>query len=120
VLVLVADALVVKVAGPVVAAAAELVWVLRIVVAVIVGGVAVALLDGSVWRWRRRRLGAARTSYPHSRIPVRAAQPLPQERQAPELPVTSRRELPGGLHLHFHVVSAEDAAAILERHRHDG
>jgi hypothetical protein len=30
------------------------------------------------------------------------------------------RELPGGLHLHFHGVSAEEVAAIIERHRQGG
>jgi len=93
---------------------------LGIVVAVIAGGAAVALLGGWAWRWHRRRLDAARTSDPHTRVPVRAAQPLPQERQAPGLPATPARELPGGLHLHFHGVSAEDVAAIVERHRHGG
>src|SRR5204862_7821139 len=34
------------------------------------------------------------------------APPPPQERQAPELTATPGRELPGGLHLHFHDVSA--------------
>jgi hypothetical protein len=118
-LVLAGAALAAKLAGPVGAAAAELVWVLGIVVAIIAGGAAVALMGGWAWRWRRRRLDAART-YPQSRIPVRAAPPLPQERQAPELPAASRRELPGGLHLHFHGVSAEDVAAIIERHHPDG
>jgi hypothetical protein len=32
-----------------------------------------------------------------------------------ELPAKSQRELPGGLHLHFHGVKAEDIAAILVR-----
>jgi hypothetical protein len=50
---------------------------------------------------------------------VRATAPLPQERQAPELPAASRRELPGDLHLHFPGVSAEDVAAIL-RHQEEG
>jgi hypothetical protein len=96
----------VKVAGPVAAAAAELVWMLGIVVAVIAGGAVVALLGGWAWRWRRRRLGAARTSYPHSRIPVRAAPPLPQSPPASERPP----EVP----CHFHV-SAEEMAAILRQ-----
>ncbi len=74
------------------------------------------------WRWRRPRLDAARTMPPafaKAKV-VRAAPPLPRERQAPELTATTGRELPGGLHLHFHGVSAEDAAAIIDRHRPDG
>jgi hypothetical protein len=46
--------------------------------------------------------------------------PLPQERQAPELTAAPTRERPGGLHLHFHGVSTEEVAAIIERHRPDG
>ena len=72
------------------------------------------------WRWRRPRLDAARTMPPAFAKMVRAAQPLPRERQAPELTTTRGRERPGGLHLHFHGVSAEDVAAIIERHRQDG
>jgi hypothetical protein len=72
------------------------------------------------WRWRRPRLDAARTMPPAFAKMVRAAPPLPRERQAPELTTTRGRERPGGLHLHFHGVSAEDVAAIIERHRQDG
>ncbi len=74
------------------------------------------------WRWRRPRLDAARTMPPafaKAKV-VRAAPPLPRERQAPELTATTGRELPGGLHLHFHGVSAEEVATILERHRYGG
>jgi hypothetical protein len=101
----------VKVAGPVAAAAAELVWVLGIVVAVIAGGAAIAFMVALASRWRRRRPDAARTSYPHTRIPVRAAPPLPQPPPAIERPPE--------VHYHFHI-SAEDAGAIIERHRPDG
>jgi hypothetical protein len=45
-LVLAGAALAAKLAGPVGAAAAELVWVLGIVVAIIAGGAAVALMGG--------------------------------------------------------------------------
>src|SRR6185437_14185114 len=48
---------------------------------------------------------------------VRAAPPLPQTPRARELPAESQRELPGGLHLHFHGVKAEVIAAILVRER---
>jgi hypothetical protein len=39
---------------------------------------------------------------------VRAAPPLRPERQASALPSEPARELPGGLHLHFHGIPAED------------
>jgi len=74
------------------------------------------------WRWRRPRLDAARTAPPafaQAKV-VRAAPPLRQERQASELTTTHGRELPGGLHLRFHGVSAQDVAAIIERHRRGG
>ena len=104
------------------AAAAELFHVLVIVAGVIVGIGAVCMGGLLARRWHRPRLDAARTAPPtfaQAKV-VRAAPPLPQERQAPELPAASRRELPGGLHLHFHGVSAEDVAAIIEHHRQDG
>jgi hypothetical protein len=104
------------------AAAAELFHVLVIVAGVIVGIGAVCVGGLLAWRWRRPRLDAARTAPPafaKAKV-VRAAPPLPQERQARQLPGVSGRELPGGLHLHFHGVSAEDVAAIIECHRPDG
>jgi hypothetical protein len=122
VLVIVGAALAVNVAGPVVAAVGELFHVLVIVAGVIVGVGAVCVGGLLAWRWRRPRLDAARTAPPafaQAKV-VRAAPPLPRERQAPELTSTPGRELPGGLHLHFHGVSAEDFAAIIERHRPDG
>jgi len=45
--------------------------------------------------------------------------PLPRERQAPELPATSGGELPGGLHLHLHGVTAEQVAAIVRQQEDD-
>ena len=74
------------------------------------------------WRHDRPRLDAARTAPPafaKAKV-VRAAPPLPQERQAPELTATPGHKLPGGLHLHFHGVSGDDVAAIIEHHRHGG
>jgi hypothetical protein len=110
------------VAGPVTAAVVELVHVLVILAGVIVGVGAVGVGGLLAWRWRRPRQDAARTMPPSfaSAKVVRAAPPPPRERQVPELTSTPGRELPGGLHLHFHGVSAEDVAAILERHRHGG
>jgi hypothetical protein len=45
----------------------------------------------------------------------RSLMPLPRERRAAELPRAPQRELPGGLHLHLHGLSAEDLAAIFNR-----
>jgi len=56
-------------------------------------------------RTRPRRLG--------NRQPARAARPLPPQRAA--LPPAA-----GQVHLHFHGVTAEDVAAIIEHHRQDG
>jgi hypothetical protein len=71
------------------------------------------------WRWRRPRLDAARTAPPAFAKVVRSALPLPQERQAPQLTATTGYKRPGGLHLHFHGVSADDVAALL-RHQEEG
>ena len=104
------------------AAAAELFHVLVIMAGVIVGIGAVCVGGLLAWRWRRPRLVAARTAPPAfaSAKVVRAAPPLPRERQAPELTTTPGRELPAAFTLHLHGVSAEDVAAILEHHRRDG
>ena len=112
VLVIVAAALL----GPaVVAAVAELLRVLLIVAGVIVGVGAASLAGLLAWRWRSRK-DAARAMPPLPRKMARAAQPLPKAQPAHALPTGRQRELPGGLHLHFHGVSAEDVAAIL-RHQ---
>ncbi|MGN6175493.1 MAG: hypothetical protein ACTHPS_21470, partial [Streptosporangiaceae bacterium] len=85
VLVVLGAALAVRLAGPVLAAA-EVVYVLGIVVAVTVGGAAVALMVALASRWRRRRLDAARAEVPAAHLPLRAAQPLPHLRHAIERP----------------------------------
>ena len=97
----------VKVAGPVVAAAAEVVYVFGIVVAATVGGAAVAFMVAQAWRRRRRRLDAARAEVLTAHLPLRAAQPLPHSRRAIERP----REV----HLHLHGVSAAELAAIIRQ-----
>ena len=110
VLVVLGAALAVRLAGPVLAAA-EVVYVLGIVVAVIVGGAAVALMVALASRWRRRRLDAARAEVPAAHLPLRAAQPLPPSRHAIERP----REV----HLHLHGVSAAELAAIIRQQREE-
>jgi hypothetical protein len=95
----------VTLAGPVVAAASEIVYVLMIVVAVLVSAGAAGAVGVLIWRWHHPRPIAVRAvQAPKS---VGAAQPLPEPPRAIE---------PGGqLHLHFHGVTAEDVAEILRR-----
>ena len=101
--------------GPAVAAAvAELVHVLLIVAGVIVGVGAAGLAGLLAWQLRRTRVDAARAMPPRTLV-ARAAPPLLQARRASELPAAPQREPPGGLHLHFHGLDAEDVAAILNR-----
>jgi hypothetical protein len=111
VLVVRGGALAVRLAGPVVAAAAEVVYALGIVVAATVGGVAVALIVAQAWRWRRRRLDAARAEVLTAHLPLRAAQPLLHSRRAIERP----REV----HLHLHGVSAAELAAIVRQQQEE-
>jgi hypothetical protein len=113
VLVVIGAALAVKLAGPVLDAAAELLRVLLIAAGVIVGVGAASLVGLIAWRWRSQK-DAARAMPPRTLV-ARAAPPLPQARRAGELPAAPQREPPGGLHLHFHGLDAEDVAAILNR-----
>ena len=100
--------------GPAVAAAvAELIHVLLIAAGVIAGVGAASLAGLLAWRWRSRK-DAARAMPPRTLV-ARAAPPLPQARRTAELPAAPQREPPGGLHLHFHGLDAEDVAAILNR-----
>ena len=105
-------AVVVSVAGPVVAAVGELVHILLIAVAVIGGLAAVGLVAFIAYRVRRRRSLPVAARVLPSPVQARAAQPLPEPRtalgHAPEVHV----------HHHWHGVSAEDVAAVLDR-RHD-
>jgi len=114
-LVLVGVALAVKLAGPVLGAVGELVHVLLVAVFIIAGAGAAGVVTLLTLKWRGARADAARIMPPLRQQMVRAASPLPQERRAAQLPAESQRELPGGLHLHFHGVTAEDIAAILDR-----
>jgi hypothetical protein len=114
-LVLAGAALAVKAAPAILGAAAELLHVVLIVVFIVACTGAVGVVALLALKCRRARAGAAaRTMPPLPPQVVRAAPPLPQERRVGELPRESQRELPGGLHLHFHGISAEDVAAILQ------
>jgi hypothetical protein len=113
VLVVIGAALAVKLAGPVLDAAAELLRVLLIAAGVIVGVGAASLVGLIAWRWRSRK--AAARAMPPRPLVARAAPPLLQARRAGEPPAAPQREPPGGLHLHFHGLDAEDVAAILDR-----
>jgi hypothetical protein len=100
VLVVLAAALAVKLAGPVLTAVSELLQMVLIAAAVIVGVSAAGLVALLTWRWHHRHTDAARATLPHpgAVTPLhgvaRAAQPLPQARQAPELPSAPAHELP--------------------------
>ena len=80
VLVLFGAALAVKLAGPVLDAAAELLRVLLIAAGVIVGAGAASLVGLIAWRWRSRK-DAARAMPPRTLV-ARAAPPLPQARRS--------------------------------------
>jgi len=110
-------ALAVKLAGPVLDAAAELLRVLLIAAGVIVGVGAASLVGLIAWRWRSRK-DAARAMPPRTLV-ARAAPPLPQARRAAELPAAPQREPPGGLHLRFHSLDAAQVAAIIARQQED-
>jgi hypothetical protein len=112
-LVILGAALFVNAAPVVLGAAAELLHVFLIVAGVVVGTGAAGVVGLLTWRWRRKRLTAARAGHAlqgavHPLPAVaRAAQPLPEPRpaieRAPEV------------HLHLHGVSAEDVAAIIRQ-----
>jgi hypothetical protein len=111
VLVVVGAALVVKLAGPVLAAVAELVRVILIVAGVILGIGIAGLVGLLAFRVRRRLRGAARVEPPNPGAVsplhgvARAARPLPQPRPAIEHPTE--------VHLHLHRITHADIAAIL-------
>ena len=115
VLVVLAAALAVKLAGPVLGALAELLHVFLIVAGVVVGVGAAGLVGLLTWRWRRTQADAARAMPPLPSKVARAAQPLPQARPARVLPAERQRELPGGLHLHFRGLDAARVAAVIAR-----
>jgi hypothetical protein len=103
---------VVAIARPVAAAVAVLVHILLIVAAVLAGVAAVTLVAYVAWRVRRSR---------HESRPAPAALPPGVARAAQPLPAPQQRAIEGGgqLHLHFHGVTAEDVADIIERNRQE-
>jgi hypothetical protein len=103
VLVVLAAALAVKAAPVALAAIAELLHMVLILAAGIVGLGAVGLVGLLACRWRCTRLDAARTVTQRAPASVRAAQPLPEPRPAVER----------APEVHLHGITAEDVAAIL-------
>jgi type VI protein secretion system component VasK len=103
-----------SVAGPVIAVAAELLRAVLIAAAVILG---LGLAGGAAlvaWRLRRGRQNAPLVVHQARPVTQRPAESLP----APQRPPIGRA---AEVHLHFHGVTAEDAAAILDgRNRPDG
>jgi hypothetical protein len=111
-LVILGAALFINAAPVVLGAAAELLHVFLIVAGVLVGTGAAGVVGLLTWRWRRKRLTAARAGHAlQGTVPplpgvTRAAQPLPKPRPVIERPA---------VHLHFHGVNAEDVAAIIRQ-----
>ena len=107
VLVVVGLVLLASIAGPVVAAVADLVRVVLITLAVVAG---LAVLGGAglvAWRLRRGRPNAPRVVGVVTPGLLRPSRAPPAPRHAIEYPRV--------VHLHFHGVTAEDVAAIIAR-----
>ena len=102
-------------AGPVVHAATDVIEVLAIVVAAIVG---LALATGAAlvaWRLRSVRQNTPRVVHQVPPATRRAAESLPApQRSVAALPAPERS---AEIHLHLHGMSAEDVAAIIRKHR---
>ena len=112
--VVLAAALAVKLAGPVLTAASEFLQMVLIAAGISVGVGAAGVVGLLTWRWRRhRRTDAARATLPHpgAVAPLhgvaRAAPPLPKPPPA--------FERPPEVHLRLHKITAEDLAAIAPR-----
>jgi hypothetical protein len=112
VLVVAGAALAVKLAAPVLAAAAELLNIVLIAAAVILGLGAAGLVALLARRWRRTLAGAARTTPLRIPIVARAARPLPEPEPAIERPAE--------VHLHLYGISAADIATILRQQQLPG
>jgi hypothetical protein len=120
--VVLAVAVVASIAGPVVHAAAELVRAVVIAAAVILG---LGLAAGAAlvaWRLRRGRQNAPLVVHQARPVTRRPAESLPvPQRSAAPLPASNPAATgqAAELHLHFHGLTAEEAAAIV-RHAHPG
>jgi hypothetical protein len=108
-----------SIAGPVVHAAVELLRVVLIAAAVILGLAALGGAGLVAWRLRRGRQNAPLVVHQVPPVTWRPAESLPvPQRSVAALPAPER---PAEIHLHLHGVSAEDIAAILaEGNRPDG
>jgi hypothetical protein len=100
-----AAALIASVAGPVAAAVAGVIEAVLVVLAVIVGLAVAGGLALVAYRVRGRRANTVPPGIIHAPPPARPV----QARTVPR--AIERREV----HLHFHGVTAEDVAAIIER-----
>jgi hypothetical protein len=110
VLVLVGAALVVTIAGPVVAAVAELVHIVLIVAAVLLGLGAAALVAYVALRLRHSRADrVTAVAFPRP-VPPRPGESLSATRR----PAIGQ---PAEVHLHFHGVAPEDIAAAIRHVR---
>jgi hypothetical protein len=92
-------------AGPILAAVAELVHLVLIVVAVAGGVAAVGLVAFIAFRLRHRATEPARLVYRAHPVAQRRSQALPEPRPAIERPAE--------VHLHLHGLSAAEIAAII-------
>jgi hypothetical protein len=120
-LVILGLALVASIAGPVAAAVAELVRVVLIALAVIAGVGVLGLAGFVVYRLRERAADRAMWDDPPPAVLQAHAEPLPASPQpslpalpAAAVPATGR---PAKLHLHFHGLTADEAAAIIRQAR---
>ncbi len=111
---IVAAVVLASIAGPVIGAAIDLLRLVLIVAGVILGLGALGGAGLLAWRLRRGRQNAPLVVHRARPVTRRPAESLP----APRRPAIGRA---AEVHLHFHGVTAEDVAAILDgRNRPDG
>ena len=114
--VVLAAAVVASVAGPVINAVTELLRLVLIVLAVVAGVGALGLVGLVAWRLRQGRANGTTPVSFQPPILQRPAQALPARQQAAlparDVPAIER---PAELHLHFHGLRAEEAAAIVRQ-----
>jgi hypothetical protein len=97
----------IAVAGPVAAAAVELLHILLIAVVVILSLGAVGLVGFVAYRLRHRDTSPARAVYRAAPVAPPRVRALPEPRPA--------IEAPRQVHLHFHGVDVEEVAEIIRR-----